>query len=470
MWIVLLWKMNPDESVQPSSARQNTARGTSPTRRTGNTLGAVQDTARATSPTRPATGNLTARQSSFNDTSLLLKRISPYVSVRRAKSAEIFARYSIDRDNRDVQERYLAETLREIRHPNILMILKAIKHSDSTVDVDLEYCDARSVERLIPLLGQSNSRERMIVSHSVGIQVASALFFHQMFFGVPHRNVIPRNCLMRGDGTIKLTIFDVLPKRFVALNQKYLIDSPYCPPESATSPEARSLSTTAGDVWSLGVLLLSIITGLKLHYAEPMRYSETDPEPSQIDIESLRMFRRLIHEQDDDLWRQMVRDDVMREIIRNSLAVRPRNRFGIDQVYALLIMNYGLDFDIPSTLPDKFADINSSEMQELLSKYEDEDNPVQYRGEEMINPNRPAISLPITYRVLPRLSGLLFTEHNEWKKHYNNDKEDEEERKNEKKTWMKALKEIIKKQESIHMSMLKEIIQPLLEQIKAGPS
>ena len=507
--------MNQDESVQPPSARQNIARATSPIRQRGDVLDVRQNIVRATSPIRQGrdalgqTGDdlamrqnivrvvspirqreddlavgqnivravspirqreddLAVRQSSFNDTSVLLKKISSNVSVRRGKDAEIFVRYSIDRDNRDIQERCVAGTLREIRHPNIVMILKSIKRSNSTMDVDVEYCDAKSVERLVPLLGQSNSRERMIVSHSVGIQVASGLFFHQMFFGVPHRNVVPRNCLMRGDGTVKLTMFDVLTKRFVGLNQKYLIDSPYCPPESATSSEARSLSTSAGDVWSLGVLLLSIITGFKLHYVEPMRYSETDSEPSSIDMESLQVFRRLIYGQDDDLWRQMVRDDVMREIIRNCLAIRPKNRFGIDQVYALLIMNYGLDFVIPFTLPDKFADINGSEIRELLSKYEEEENPVQYRGEEMINPNRPTIPLPITYRVLPKLSQLLFTEHNEWKKHCNNDKEDEEERKNEKKAWTKGLREIIKKQESTHMSMLKEIIRPLLEQIKAS--
>ncbi len=230
-------------------------------------------------------------------------------------------------------------------HPGLIKILKRIKRSDGSSDYHLEYMDAMDLMHWLP---KFHSENRTYVALSVIKQLLPALLFLQVFTKKPHRNVCPQTILLRRNGTIKLTIPDLLSETLIVDNLSIYMNTPYCPPE-CTTPDLLLNSDSKTDVWALGVLVLAMMWGRPLQpRQEPQRADEA--LPPQVDEiqqrkyeEEVKMFRKLLSEQNDDAWAKVIPDSQLRQLTRMCLQKDPQKRISLKDANALILLLGGID-------------------------------------------------------------------------------------------------------------------------------
>ncbi len=243
---------------------------------------------------------------------------------------ELFARYVLPHELRTKANRIIEHTQEAPRHPNIFMTLVAVKHRDGTVDIDLEYADGGTMMAFIPRFANEH---RELVALSVIRQVLQAIaYLDTVHKGQRHRHICPRYVYLRRDGCVKLDVPEMFDKETVEKNQAHFLESPY------TAPECRTLDTFfAGDhrsdLWSLGVLIIGIMTGLTLQpRRKAQRAGDNIPSDPLTDDEiraynsECDAFNALVQSNDDSLWRQYAPNDYIRFFVRRFLQDKPENR------------------------------------------------------------------------------------------------------------------------------------------------
>ncbi len=338
------------------------------------------------------------------DTSIFIRALSPYVSIRR-NGMTLFVRYKIDADNelQSLRAKHTYITGLISRHPNTPMVMVAVKHRDRTLTVDAEYCDMHSLEMSMRLLGTSNSPRRVVVAKSVAVQVISALLYYDSIFGLSHGQIDPTSVLMRLDGNVKLKLFGTLTEVLVQLNERKFILSSYCAPENQTSVFTRVVGSTAGDIWAFGVLLYSILTGALLHDPYEMRWSigaPTDVFRKEVPSHNIahynadrERFQTLLRGSDEE-WNDAISDPVMRMIIRRCLVAQVEERASISEIAALLTYYYLPVADVVSDR-EELANVIGAPLKEAL----------------MITP---------TVDALTKIEELLCQEHHKWREGHMN--------------------------------------------------
>jgi serine/threonine-protein kinase len=127
------------------------------------------------------------------------------------------------------------------------------------------------------LLGRPLSEELGV---SVCAEVAGALHYAHTLadergqpLGIVHRDVCPSNIRVSRGGRVKLTGFGVawsnLPGREETTEDGAVLgDTDYAPPERLCAGGARHHHDARGDLFSLGLVLLELVTGQHLYYVE----------------------------------------------------------------------------------------------------------------------------------------------------------------------------------------------------------
>lgn len=137
--------------------------------------------------------------------------------------------------------------------------------------IALEFVEGRTlgaalVDGMVPSgMAMRTTRDRVMLARHVGVPVAeAALYAHGM--GIAHRDIKPRNIMLCPDGRVVLLDFGIAADaRSGSLTRTgaFSPHSPgYAPPEVAMSREAvPSALAPRVDVYSLGVVLLEVVTG-----------------------------------------------------------------------------------------------------------------------------------------------------------------------------------------------------------------
>ena len=160
-----------------------------------------------------------------------------------------------ERDTHEARFRQEARAAGKLSHPSIITIYDVGREGD-TAFIAMELVEGRELRELIRdgLVGPAQAIE-------IAALVADALAFaHQ--HGIVHRDIKPGNIMVLDDGRIKIMDFGIarLQEPTVKTQTGVLLGSPqYMSPEQISG---QSLDGRA-DVFSLGVVLYEMLTGIK---------------------------------------------------------------------------------------------------------------------------------------------------------------------------------------------------------------
>lgn len=155
------------------------------------------------------------------------------------------------------------EILRSLQHPNIARLIASGVTGDQSPYLVMEYADGRPIHRYCDENG-------LLVDARLGLfrQVCAAVrYLHQNL--VVHRDLKPSNILVTAEGTVKLVDFGIAKlvqsSAGVSLETSMVLMTPdYASPEQIRGGPISTLT----DVYSLGVLLYELLTGVK-PFSEP---------------------------------------------------------------------------------------------------------------------------------------------------------------------------------------------------------
>ncbi len=162
--------------------------------------------------------------------------------------------------NEHAQTRFAheADTLSQIRHPNICNLVEVFRSSADDLVIVLEYSPGRSLQDIL----SQKAKQSLAFSLEVIDQLTSAL--HQAHArNIFHRDIKPGNILVEGypqeQPIVKLIDFGIAKHADTHLTRTgMLIGTP-----SYMAPEQWQGKTVgaATDIWALGVLLIKMVTG-----------------------------------------------------------------------------------------------------------------------------------------------------------------------------------------------------------------
>jgi len=236
-----------------------------------------------------------------------------------------------------------------LMHPGIASILDTHEAGGVHYTV-LEFIEGHSLAKV---LGYAALRGRPL-SEAFGLyaclQVAEALRYAHSFqhsplhpWGLVHRDVSPSNLRLGRDGRVVLTNFDVawscLPDREAATEGAApLGDLDYAAPERLC-PELRHWRLVARmDLFSLGLVLLELLTGQHLYYVPPLdrrvlyarrlldRLESRPPGAARRPVEELTLRAELFTSRDLELATRGLSAPV-RSVLRKLLRQDPLERY-----------------------------------------------------------------------------------------------------------------------------------------------
>ncbi|GAA5977680.1 hypothetical protein JCM11641_001376 [Rhodosporidiobolus odoratus] len=153
------------------------------------------------------------------------------------------------------------DLLKNLHHPNIVQY-RGYARTDSALYIILEYCENGSLSAIIKKFGR-------IPESLVGLYTLQVLqglqYLHDQ--GVIHRDIKGSNILATKEGSIKLADFGVAT-RVGGPSDSAVVGSPYW-----MAPEVvdQTGATTSSDVWSLGALVIELLTGKPpYHFLDPL--------------------------------------------------------------------------------------------------------------------------------------------------------------------------------------------------------
>ncbi|MCW2755834.1 MAG: pknB 3 [Marmoricola sp.] len=201
-----------------------------------------------------------------------------------------------------------ARTLAVLNHPGLVTLLDAGFDDDQPFLV-MELIEGPTLARRIQEDGPMPPAEVAVI----GAQLADALACAHAA-GIVHRDVKPSNILVRADGSAVLTDFGIarlLDSADQHTNPGDTIGSPaYLSPEQVTG----AAPTPAVDVYSLGLVLLEALTGLRSYSGPPIEAALARLTTPPVIPGSLEVFWR------DLLTRMTRREPTERPSAREVLA------------------------------------------------------------------------------------------------------------------------------------------------------
>lgn len=278
-------------------------------------------------------------------------------------SAITFVRKKIAAPDRAKRE--LEHLRAQCRHPNVLKYVSGTKHRDGVVDIDMEFADAGQLDSVLARVPAGKDRVR--AAKCCARQVLSGLVYYHEVHGRCHRDVKPPNFLVRCDGIIKVSDFDVSKETSVggggvvgggsgggAVNSgggggggggaggsgsgggggggagrgenTVLGTAPYMSPELVLG--ALNVSPMRSDIWSVGVTLFQLLEG-DLPFAKFKFGNFGVPNNDHINKLSWHLVRDY--------------DRALEFLLRRCLVINPDERITLSEATALtfVLMNPG---------------------------------------------------------------------------------------------------------------------------------
>ncbi|KAM0789064.1 hypothetical protein ACM66B_003127 [Microbotryomycetes sp. NB124-2] len=153
------------------------------------------------------------------------------------------------------------DLLKKLDHPNIVQYRGFVRTPDCLYII-LEYCENGSLQSITKKFG--HFPESLVALYILQV-LQGLVYLHDQ--GVIHRDIKASNILATKEGTIKLADFGVATVTDGPLDSR-IVGSPYW-----MAPEVveQTGATTASDVWSVGALVIELITGRPPYYfLDPM--------------------------------------------------------------------------------------------------------------------------------------------------------------------------------------------------------
>lgn len=195
-------------------------------------------------------------------------------------------RLDVDVDTADeFRERFLreAQAAGRLNHPGIVTIHDIGEdRSSGVVFIAMEYIEGRDLKEILA----SGHRFRPSEAARIVADVAVALdYAHQM--GVIHRDIKPGNLILTHDGSARIADFGIARME----SSNLTVDGQFIGTPNFMSPEQINGQPLDGrsDLFSLGVVLFSLLTGQRPFTAETMHQvtrkilEESPPIPSVVD-------------------------------------------------------------------------------------------------------------------------------------------------------------------------------------------
>ncbi len=163
----------------------------------------------------------------------------------------------------NIRKRFLAEarSLAGMNHPNIVRVTDLIEENESAAFV-MEHIEGRTLRDYLEEKGKLPDDE---IKHLIGQMLDAVGYVHEK--GLIHRDIKPSNFMLDGRGNIKLLDFgiaksqDASSAEYTQTGTGLQMGTPmYMSPEQIVSTKAV---TTQSDIYSLGVVLWQMVTGLK---------------------------------------------------------------------------------------------------------------------------------------------------------------------------------------------------------------
>ncbi len=171
-------------------------------------------------------------------------------------------------DNTNILRRFEVErqVLSDLNHPNIARLLDGGSFEDGRPYFIMEYVDGRAITDFC-VAHQLDVDETLRLFQTVCQAVAHA---HQ--FGVVHRDIKPGNILVTEDGTPKLLDFGIAKLTDLDAHRPTVLtetgQSPMTPDYASPEQLLRKPIGQTSDVFSLGVVLYELLTGVRPHRVE----------------------------------------------------------------------------------------------------------------------------------------------------------------------------------------------------------
>jgi serine/threonine protein kinase len=165
--------------------------------------------------------------------------------------------------NDNIRKRFLAEakSLAGMNHPNIVRVADLIEENESAAFV-MEYIEGRTLRNYLEEKGKLSDDE---IKHLFGQMLDAVGYVHEQ--GLIHRDIKPSNFMLDGRGNIKLLDFgiakaaDATSAEYTQTGTGVQMGTPmYMSPEQIVSTKAV---TTQSDIYSLGVVLWQMVSGMK---------------------------------------------------------------------------------------------------------------------------------------------------------------------------------------------------------------
>lgn len=216
---------------------------------------------------------------------------------------------------RELVERFRREPLlaRKLAHPNIVRVFD-ISEADSLFFISMEYIDGTDLRSLIGR-GVAVPLSRFL---SVFGQLCSALaYLHSQ--GIVHSDIQPANLMLDSQGTLKLIDFGVA--RELARNTKRKRVPPAGNSEY-TAPEvvAGQTPTPAADIFSAGLVLFELLTGVPISGRSSKDLPPARSEFPGVPIEMIRLLQSCMAPSPERRFRRM--EELLSAAARLDLRVR----------------------------------------------------------------------------------------------------------------------------------------------------
>ncbi len=163
--------------------------------------------------------------------------------------------------------------LRGLSHPNIAKYIDVVVQSD-TIDILMEYAPAGSVKNVIQNFGSLNEKVTQVYTR----QILSGLqFLHTN--KIVHNDLKASNVLVDNEAIVKLSDFGFAQ---LFLSAWRASDDPpmWLPPEFFCLSDEPTKESA--DVWSLGILVLEMITGKENKWDNPALFRTEAPSVAKI--------------------------------------------------------------------------------------------------------------------------------------------------------------------------------------------
>jgi serine/threonine-protein kinase len=216
-------------------------------------------------------------------------------------------------DEHQLVEMFIGEAklVADLVHPNIVQIYQLGKISKNYY-IAMEFINGRNLRQFMRRHSQLEQSTPIDLSTFIVSRICRGLeYAHSKCdadgqpLGVVHRDVSPKNIMLDSEGAVKLTDFGIAKARHLlrALEDTVLMGTTrYMSPEQARFEETDARS----DLFSLGIVLHELLTGLPLFDAEDQtatfeaiihrpipRPSELNPDvPEEVDRITLRALER----------------------------------------------------------------------------------------------------------------------------------------------------------------------------------